>query len=166
MLLQLSLERPNVTDVQTVEVNITVEGEHDSLWIFGMARLMNNKEKQVYAFGVFNPVFSLIKMQVSSNTSSGPRSLSDAIKRIGVPVNSLCEIHHNVSLTRLLCLNFRGSRHSILERLLDGTILPHHYGGVILDSIDDMMFCPYWLPHHCAAQVINGPFTARCICHF
>lgn len=79
------MERLNITDViireaKSVEVNITIEGEYDSLWIFVTAKHMNNKEKQVYAFGVVNLNFSLVKMQVSSHTSSESRSLVDAIK--------------------------------------------------------------------------------------
>lgn len=72
-------------------LTITVEGEHDSLWIFGMAKLMNNSSKQVYAFGVFNLDFSLTETQGFSNASSGSVSL------MGPPLPSkdwspLCEL--------------------------------------------------------------------------
>lgn len=76
---------------KSVKVNVTVEGEQDSLWIFGMAKLMNNSSKQVYAFGVFNLDFSLTETQGFSNASSGSISL------MGPPLpskdwSSLCEL--------------------------------------------------------------------------
>lgn len=90
---------------------------------------------------MFNPDFSLIKMQVSSNASY--RSMSNGSTLLSKGLESLWASCVNYILMSaslgLMCLSSRRSPQSI-----------HHVRSVILGSVGDMMFRPVWHPHHCA----------------